>query len=411
MNHLRKLVLGWLAILLVSMPARSQEPTMVGHYIDVGQGLSVLLEFPCGAVLIDTGGQDIEHLDYLHGYLADFFTRRADLKNTLNTMFITHPHVDHALGIETVTKVCRVKNFVENGVTDIDGKGFSGSKQVGWMRANAGMLGVKLRQVKNDEIEALPDKTGLTDAAIDDIKCPTCDPKIVVLSGGRGVNPGWTKSDFGNANNHSLVIRVDFGKSSFLFTGDLEEPAINKLLDYYGGTKMLRANVQQVGHHGSANGTTRGLVEAVRPDIAVIGMGKWDFGMDKKGGFTTFSFGHPRHQVVDLFSELIPGFRPTPLTTKVFDGVARPVDYTVRKSIYGTGWDGDVKVSAKLDGSFKVMTRNEAARAHFLGKSNPDKRLTNEMVQPHDSVTPELAEPPRPQGWNCPPRRLLFRRR
>src|SRR5688500_5231659 len=106
MNHVSK-CLAWICILAAWAPAwapaRAQEPAMVAHYIDVGQGLSVLLEFPCGAVLVDTGAQDMEHVDYLSGYLREFFTRRADLKNTLNTLFISHPHVDHTRGISAVT--------------------------------------------------------------------------------------------------------------------------------------------------------------------------------------------------------------------------------------------------------------------------------------------------------------------
>src|SRR5262245_35802909 len=83
MPRARTAFLGWITTLLFLAPARGQEPTMVAHYIDVGQGLSVLLEFPCGAVLIDTGSQDLEHIDHLSGYLRDFFKRRSDLQNTL----------------------------------------------------------------------------------------------------------------------------------------------------------------------------------------------------------------------------------------------------------------------------------------------------------------------------------------
>ena len=44
----------------------------------------------------------------------------------------------------------------------------------------------------------------------------------------------WTQGDLDNRNNHSIVVRVDFGDASFLFTGDLEEAGIETLLDYYG---------------------------------------------------------------------------------------------------------------------------------------------------------------------------------
>src|SRR4051794_32378866 len=60
------------------------EPEMRAHFIDVGQGASTLLEFPCGAILIDTGGQDDDSSVALGRYLTEFFRRRPDLSNTLS---------------------------------------------------------------------------------------------------------------------------------------------------------------------------------------------------------------------------------------------------------------------------------------------------------------------------------------
>lgn len=71
------------------------QPIMYTHYIDVGQADATLLEFPCGAVLIDTGAQDNNHIDDLVDYLENFFSRRTDLNNTLNVVFVTHNHIDH----------------------------------------------------------------------------------------------------------------------------------------------------------------------------------------------------------------------------------------------------------------------------------------------------------------------------
>jgi beta-lactamase superfamily II metal-dependent hydrolase len=74
-------VSAFVAIGLVALPALSQQrPAMTAHFIDVGQAHATLLEFPCGAMLIDAGTQDDEHETKLLNYLRACFTRRADFE-------------------------------------------------------------------------------------------------------------------------------------------------------------------------------------------------------------------------------------------------------------------------------------------------------------------------------------------
>lgn len=82
----------------LSAPTVNAADSMVMHFIDVGQGAATLLEFPCGAMLIDTGGENNALFDSepkLLAYLNDFFQRRSDLNKTLDALVITHPHIDH----------------------------------------------------------------------------------------------------------------------------------------------------------------------------------------------------------------------------------------------------------------------------------------------------------------------------
>ena len=65
----------------------------------------------------------------------------------------------------------------------------------------------------------------------------------------------WSKSDFKEENNHSLVIRVQFGGSKFLFPGDMQDAAIESLVERYQGKPTLDVDVYQVSHHGAENGT------------------------------------------------------------------------------------------------------------------------------------------------------------
>lgn len=348
------------------------EPKMRAHFIDVGQGAATLLEFPCGAVLIDTGAQDQEHVDRLIAYLRTFFGRRVDLHSTLAEVLITHPHIDHTMGLKAVAQTFKVLNYIDDGQT----RG-SGKANVLWMRKQIkdGSF-TRLREVWDDEIQNLPAKRGLTDDSIDPLKCDDCDPKIVILSGGKDENPGWSKKDFQNLNNHSLVSRVDFGESSFLFTGDMESPALATLVDYYRRTSMLDVDVYQVGHHGSYNATTEGFLERATPQLAVISCGEWDFGKDTPSShFTTFAYGHPRYVAINLLSEAITGHRP-PIDAGVFLKAREPATMQIDKKIYCTGWDGTVTIEADLHGHFQTRVEKH--------KTPPPTQLTPPEAEPVD---------------------------
>lgn len=88
---------------------------MRAHYIDVGQGDATLLEFPTGAVLIDAGAATQEDVEALVEYLDAFFVRRTDLDRTIDSIIITHNHVDHTKGLREVVEAFKVERFVENG--------------------------------------------------------------------------------------------------------------------------------------------------------------------------------------------------------------------------------------------------------------------------------------------------------
>jgi len=210
-----------------------------------------------------------------------------------------------------------------------------------------------IREVLDDEVTQLPKRNGLTDRDIDCIKCATCDPKIHVLSGQMATDPGWGHGAFDNANNQSLVIRVDFGEASFLVTGDLEEPAIETLVDHYSGTKTLDCDVWEVGHHGSYNGTTDSLLKAITPKIAVIECGHWDFGKDG-GKFTTWAYGHPRKGCIDFLEASVSDSRD-PKTVKIATASKKFEDHVEKKAIYATGWDGTIQIEATLDGKTTVL--------------------------------------------------------
>jgi competence protein ComEC len=191
-------------------------------------------------------------------------------------------------------------------------------------------------------------KAGFSNAAIDPVNCGTVDPQIRVLQGRIDPNPGWSADAFGNSNNHSLVTRVDFNGASFLFMGDLEEDGIERLLNFYSGAAkaMLDADVLQVGHHGSNNATTHALLDAVSPNVAVINVGRWNWGSPNKP-FTTFLYGHPRQSTLDLLQASISRKRSQSKSVMAAESSKHFHSTNVTKAIYATGWDGTVRVVVK----------------------------------------------------------------
>lgn len=91
------------------------DPEMYAHFINVGQGDATLLEFPCGAILIDTGAQDNDCVDEMIEYLNDFFNRRTDLDRAFESVFITHNHPDHIKGLKEVINNFTVERLIYNG--------------------------------------------------------------------------------------------------------------------------------------------------------------------------------------------------------------------------------------------------------------------------------------------------------
>lgn len=321
------------------------------HFIDVGQGSATLVEFPCGAMLVDTGGEEDEYgrfrsTDKLSAYLTAFFARRTDLNGTLDVLLLTHPHIDHIRGAETVLKSWKVKNFVENGqvpLLDIAQEALKRAHDV--LDANPG---VQRLAVTTD---AFPKGGAAFSSPVLDPfpDCKGTDPVVSALWGQVPRDPGWGEDDYGkarfsNENNHSVATRIDFGASSLLITGDMELAALRSMLEVR-SPKTLDVDMYSVGHHGSANGTTAALLDAMTPEWAILQMGPHD----RHGAWTGYQYGHPRRLIIDLLQTYVSGLRE-PVEMQAGNSVKSFSGVRIEKAIYATGWDGNVVLDARADG-------------------------------------------------------------
>ena len=90
-------------------------------------------------------------------------------------------------------------------------------------------------------------------------------------------------------NDLSLVTRITYGQTTFLFTGDAERPSENDMID---SDEELSATVLKVGHHGSNTSSSYLFLRQVMPSYAVISCGKDN------------SYGHPHQEVLDRLKDI-----------------------------------------------------------------------------------------------------------
>jgi competence protein ComEC len=314
------------------------------HYINVDQGNATLLEFPCGAILIDAGGRNGTSTGHLIGYLNAFFARRTDLGRRLDAVFLTHNHQDHDRALVLVAQTFRIGGYVHNGSARTDASAAADMLR----HATGATPAIPVLAIDEAAVTAAG-AGGVGGPIVDPLACPRVDPRIRVLSGGHNATTG----QFRNPNNHSLVIRVDYDEASFLFTGDLELAGIASLLAGPSGASGLNVDVYEAGHHGADNATTGPLLARVSPEVAVISMGP----PIQIGGGSAWKHGHPRRSTVILLEGVITRRRASPISVRLATGsetfgAARRLS----DAIYGTGWDGDIVVSAGADGILQIET-------------------------------------------------------
>ena len=226
------------------------------HYIDVGQADSILIRVPTESgvknMLIDAGSSS----GYPDSVVTDYLDS-LDIE-TLAYMIITHPHEDHAAAAKEVIEAVDIEQmiFPECEAT-----------QRFWLEM--------LQAMDEKNLEYIPSKVGDTyqigDASFE-ILCPVDGLKIA------------------ETNDYSIVLRLDYGENSFLFTGDAEDSSEEAMLEVHPASKF-DCDVLKIGHHGAANSTTEAFLKAANPSLAIISCGAGN------------GHGHPTQVVLDRLEQ------------------------------------------------------------------------------------------------------------
>lgn len=237
----------WGIYLLVSgTPWKDAEPLPEAPdfrvvFLDVGQADAALVLCEGESMLIDGG--NVADSDLIYTVLQK---RGID---ELSCVVCTHAHEDHVGGLPAALHACKV-DTVYCPVTEYDSACFRS------------FVSAVNEQTGGLIVPNVGDSFYLGSARVDVL---ACDPQAE------------------ETNNTSIVLRVVYGETSFLFTGDAEMPVEQALLDS-GAT--LSSTVLKVGHHGSSSSTSYRFLNEVMPQYAVISSGKGN------------SYGHPHEEVL-----------------------------------------------------------------------------------------------------------------
>ena len=204
-------------------------------YIDVGQADSILIQTPGGKnVLIDAGnnGDATTIVAYL----------KAQNISRLEYVIATHSHEDHIGSMDTVINTFDIGQVVMLKES-----------------SNTQTFRDVITAIANKGLKPIEAKAGVKLDLDSEIYAPN-------------------SSGYDDTNDYSAVLRLVYGKNSFLFTGDAETQSESEMLRL---GSQLKVDVLKVGHHGSKTSSTAAFLKLVAPKYAVISVGKGN------------SYGHP----------------------------------------------------------------------------------------------------------------------
>lgn len=201
------------------------------HYIDVGQGDSILVQTKDKNILIDAGTR--KSSDNLISYLKKQHIKKLDY------VIATHPHEDHIGGMPKVIEEFEISNFYAPKKT-----------------ANTKIFKDMILQLKKKNLKINVAKKGIslnlsTNSSLDFL-APV-------------------KDNYENTNDSSAVVKLTHGNTKFLFTGDAEKTSEKDILN---SNEDLSSNVLKVGHHGSHSSSSKEFLDKINPKIAIISCGK-----------------------------------------------------------------------------------------------------------------------------------------
>ena len=253
-RHVVTAALAVMAILVWLAALQLPDGRLHVAFLDVGQGDAILITTPEGRQVLVDGGPNPTRLLQELGSFMPFWDRSLDL------VILTHPDEDHMAGLIPLFDRYRVERVLTGAPTLVaeEAQPWREAVEAAGISIVVAQRGMEIKPGRGVRLEVL-------------------HPGAELLSG--------TPSD---DNNNSIVLRLVYGQTSALLTGDLEVEGERTLMAL---GISLAAQVLKVSHHGSGRATTSDFLRAVAPQLAVIQVG------------ANNRFGHPAPEVLKRLSE------------------------------------------------------------------------------------------------------------
>ncbi len=204
-------------------------------FFDVGQGDSALIVTPRQYQILVDGGPDNAIAAKL-GAALPFYDRDLDL------VILSHPHADHVAGLVEIIKRYRIKKIIMTGAAHT---------------APDYLEFLKLVKAKNIPVQVID-------------KPQDFSPEVGIDLSFLWPRESLAEKTMDNLNNSSIVFKLTYASTSYLFMGDLEE---EEQLASATPAAILKSDALKVGHHGSTNANSAPFLQLVSPRYAIISVG------------------------------------------------------------------------------------------------------------------------------------------
>jgi competence protein ComEC len=243
-------------LILISYPFSSRSKDLKVTFIDVGQGDSILIEFPGKTkMLIDGGGTPDDTFDIGEKVTSPFLWRKGI--KTIDYLVLTHAHPDHMNGLKAVARNFKIINYWE-GISPENHDSYS------QLLASLSPRVSRRKVFSNDSL------------SIGGVNIRVLHP--------RNRDPDFRRVH----NNQSIVLHLSNGHDSFLLTGDIEREVEEKIM---ASDTPFASTVLKSAHHGSNSSSTMQFIEGVSPEVVVISVGRGNW------------YGLPHPDVLERYSQ------------------------------------------------------------------------------------------------------------